>query len=408
MEQSCFSEKQEKDETKEGLQLRTSQPMRILFVTGSLVHGGAERHAITLANRLAERGHACHFAYVKDDPSQLGRLRLGPAGSVQCLYADRYLDLEALGRLRKLFVRLRPGVVFAVNPYALLYASLAKRLAGARAPLAVAFHSTLTRNLKERAQMLAYRPLFWAADCAVFVCEAQRRHWARRAVRGRRDVVIHNGVDLAHWAPCRADERRRLRGALGFGDADYVVGLSAVLRPEKNPGQLIEAISLLSPNTRALFIGDGPLRGEIEAQARRLGVADRVSITGFQDDVRPFLSACDVVALTSSTEALSLAAIEAMALARPVVHSEVGGAAELVRPGRNGFLYPAGDTPALVDRLAKLADPAARARMGVRARETAEAQFSEHAMVDRYEQLLLQLETTGTRNEELRRTAGAH
>lgn len=387
--------------------------MRLLFLTGSLVHGGAERHAITLANRLAERGHACHFAYVKDDPSQLGRLRLGPAGTVQCLYAGRYLDPEALARLRKLFVRTRPGVVFAANPYALMYASLANRLSGARAPLAVAFHSTLYRNLRERLQMLAYRPLFWAADCAVFVCEAQRRHWRRRRVHGRRDAVIHNGVDLAYWQPCGADERRRLRGALGFGDADYVVGLSAVLRPEKNPAQLVEAIALLNRraragSARALFIGDGPLRGEIEARARRLGVAAQVSITGLQHDVRPFLSACDAVALTSSTEALSLAAIEAMALGLPVVHSEVGGAAELVRPGRNGFLFPAGDTPALVERLAKLADPRARARMGARARETVEAQFSERAMVDRYERILLELETTGTRNEDLRRTAGAH
>lgn len=383
--------------------------MRVLFVTGSLVHGGAERHAITLANRLAERGHACQFAYVKDDPSQLGRLRLGPAGAVQCLYAARYLDLDALARLRKLVVRARPGVVLATNPYALLYASLAKRLAGSTASLAVAFHSTLYRNAKERLQMLAYRPLFWGADCALFVCEAQRRHWRRLRVHGRRDVVIHNGVDLAHWQPCGADERRRLRGALGFGDADYVVGLSAVLRPEKNPAQLVEAVSLLAKhNAKALFIGDGPLRGEIEARARRLGVADRVAVTGFQNDVRPFLSACDVVALTSSTEALSLAAIEAMALARPVVHSEVGGAGELVRPGRNGFLFPAGDTAALVDRLAKLADPALRARMGARARETVEAQFSERSMVDRYEQVLLELETTGIRNAELRRTAGAH
>jgi glycosyltransferase involved in cell wall biosynthesis len=383
--------------------------MKVLFVTGSLVHGGAERHAITLANRLAERGHACHFAYVKDDPSQLGRLRLGPGGSVQCLYAGRYLDVDALARLRKLFVRLRPGVVFATNPYALLYASLARRLAGCRAPLAVAFHSTFSRNAKERLQMLAYRPLFWAADCAVFVCEAQRRHWRRRYVHARRDAVIYNGVDLAHWQPCGADERRRLRGALGFGDADYVVGLSAVLRPEKNPVQLVEAVSLLSKhNAKALFIGDGPLRGEIEARARRLGVSGQVVVTGFQSDVRPFLSACDVVALTSTTEALSLAAIEAMALARPVVHSDVGGAAELVRPGRNGFLFPVGDTPALVERLAKLADPAARSRMGARARETVEAQFSERAMVDRYEQILLELETTGTRNEDLRRTAGAH
>ena len=156
------------------------------------------------------------------------------------------------------------------------------------------------------------------------------------------------------------------------------------------------------------MIGDGPMRGEIEERARRLGVAADIVITGFQQDVRPFVAACDTAVLTSFTEAFSLAAIEAMAMGKPVVHSEVGGAAEMIRPGREGFLYPIGDTGALVERLAALADPAMRGRMGAKARETVEAQFSERAMVDRYENLLIELETTRTKHAHVRRTAGAH
>jgi glycosyltransferase involved in cell wall biosynthesis len=393
--------------------------VRILFVTGSLVHGGAERHAITLANRLAERGHTCHFAYVKDDPAQLGRLRLGPRGEVECMYATRYLDGGALLRLHKRIVKSQPTVLVAVNQYALMYATLAARWAAAggnaRAPLATIFHSTLYRNAKERLQMLLYRPFFWAAHRAVFVCEAQRRHWRKRQVFGRRDEVIYNGVDLEHWSARPAEERRRLRAALGLGDADRVIGLSAVLRPEKNPVQLVEALALLRRRAaagdapfRALFIGDGPLRGEVEARAKQLGVAADVLVTGFQQDVRPFLAACDVAVLTSFTEAFSLAAIEAMALGLPLVHSEVGGAAEMVRHGRNGFLFPPGDTAALADRLAKLAERGTRERMGARAREAVEAQFSEPAMVDAYERMFLELETTGNGHEDLRRAAGAH
>jgi len=97
-----------------------------------------------------------------------------------------------------------------------------------------------------------------------------------------------------------------------------------------------------------------------------------------------------------------------MALGKPVVHSDVGGAAEMIRPGRNGFLFPVGDTAALVERLAALSDRAMCERMGGRAREVVEAQFSERAMVERYEKMLLELETTRTKHENLRRTAGAH
>ncbi|HEX5477207.1 MAG TPA: glycosyltransferase, partial [Burkholderiales bacterium] len=298
-----------------------------------------------------------------------------------------------------------------VNAYALLYATLALFGSRVRAPLAVTWHTTLVQGVKERLKMLYYRPFFWNADCLVFVCDAQRRYWLARGVSARSNKVIHNGVDARHWAPFSLEERRRLRGALGFADGDYVIGISAVMRPEKNHLELVKALALLRRRgigARALMIGDGPMRAAVEERARRLGIAASVTITGLQQHVRPFLGACDAVALTSRTEALSLAAIEAMSLGKPVVHSDVGGAAEMILPGHNGFLYPPGDTAALVERLSLLAQPAARERMGEQARRTVEGQFTEVAMVDRYEQLLLDLEMERIRHANVRRTARAH
>ena len=378
--------------------------MRLALVTGSLVHGGAERQAITLANRLAERGHECHAIYVKNDPSQLSRLRLQPPSSVRCLHASQYFDLTALSHLHAAFDRLAPHAILATNPYALMYASLANP----GAPLLVTLHSTYIRTLKEQLQMLAYRPFFWSAACAVFVCERQRRHWLRRGLFGRRNRVIYNGVELEHWQPVNGTALRR---ALGFGENDFVIGLSAVLRPEKNPTQLVDAIARLRKHglpARALFIGDGPERTRVEARARALGVADRVVISGLQEDVRPFLSVCDVVALTSFTEAFSLAAIEAMALGRPVVHADVGGAAEMIQSGHDGWLFPVGDTATLVDRLGVLADPVVRARMSENARATVSQRFSERAMVEHYEALLTDISATRSKSEQLRNRATAH
>ena len=385
--------------------------MKLLFLTGSLVHGGAERHSITLANRLAERGHECAAVYVKNDPSQLDRLQLAE-GRVHCLHAQRYLDLPAVRKLRGLIEEFLPAVVVAANPYALLYASLALRLGAARPPLMATFHSTKLLNAKEHLQMLFYRPFFWNAACAVFVSERQRAHWRRRQVFARRNEVIHNGVDTERWQPWSREEQAALRRALGFSEDELVLGMSAVLRPEKNPVQLVEAVAALRLRgipARALLIGDGEMRPAVEARARALGVAADVAITGLQREVRPFVAACDALVLCSSTEALSLAALEAMALGKPVVHSDVGGAPELIRHGRNGFLFPAGDTAALVDRLAQLADRSLCQRMGARARECAETRFSERSMVERYEKTLIELETARTTHAtKVRRTAGAH
>jgi len=374
--------------------------MRLFFLTGSLVHGGAERHAVTLANRLAARGHDVHFAYVKNDPSQLCRLQV-PA---TCLHAQRYLDFSAVRSLKEMLRRVRPTVVLATNPYALMYASLARP----EAPLAVSLHSTYTRTVKEWLQMLAYRPFFWRADRAMFVCERQMQHWRRRGLFARSNQVIYNGVDPDYWLPQPATP---IRSILGMYATDFVIGMSAVLRPEKNPVQLVEAVAMLrrrSIPARALLIGDGEMRPAIEAAARRCGVAESIAITGLVQDVRPFLAACDALALTSHTEAFSLAAIEAMALALPVVHADVGGAAEMIRPGHDGFLFPAGDTGTLVDCLAALADPAKRSALGRNARQTVETRFSERAMVERYEGSLNELASIRSKRESLRRRATAH
>ena len=144
--------------------------LRPIFVTASLAHGGAERHAITLMNRLAERGHECHAVYIKSDAGQIERLRLRDGGSVHCHGALRYLDRHALADFAKRIARVGPSVIVAANPYALMYSWLALRRLRLRVPLVVTYHSTRVLGAKEHLQMILYRLFFWASDCAVFVC----------------------------------------------------------------------------------------------------------------------------------------------------------------------------------------------------------------------------------------------
>jgi len=228
--------------------------------------------------------------------TQLNRVRLRDGGAVRCRNAVRYFDRRALADFAEHISRIRPSAIVAANPYALMYSSLALRLSRQRVPLIATYHSSRFLGAKERVQMMIYRLFFWMADCAVFVCEKQSAFWLRRGVFSRRNEVIYNGVDTQEfcdrWSP---EERRTLRSALGYSEGDYVIGISALLlRPEKNHCNW----SRRSPCSagrgipaRALMIGDGEMRGAVEARARELNVERDVVITGLQQEVRPYIAA---------------------------------------------------------------------------------------------------------------------
>jgi glycosyltransferase involved in cell wall biosynthesis len=368
---------------------------RPLFVTGSLGHGGAERHAIGLLNALAARGHECAAVYVKNEEKQLSRIRGAAPEAVRCLDASRFLDRRALMRFARFLLEFRPAVLVAANEYALTYATLANRWSGLHAPVVATFHTTWLQGAAEHVKMLLARPCFWSATRTVFVCERQRRHWLWRGVGSRHNEVIYNGIDTEHFRDRSTPESRAmLRQGFGFAEGDFVIGISAVLRPEKNHSQLVDALFALRGSrlpARLLIIGDGPLRAEVEAQAAALDLADSVRVTGFVLDVRPFLAICDAMVLCSLTETFSLAGLEGMAMGKPLVLSDVGGAAEMVEAGVTGDLFPVGDTDALVAALAKLAEPGRAPPMGAAARRAVETRFSETTMVDRYERLLAEV-----------------
>lgn len=244
--------------------------------------------------------------------------------------------------------------------------------------------------------MVLYRHLVRRADLLVFVCQAQADHWHVHGLRARRDAVIHNGIDTARftdtWTPA---QKAALRARHGLRGDEYLVGLCAVMRPEKAHGDLLQALALLARQglrVPALLIGDGPERARIEALAAALGLQGQVRITGSLADVRPAVAACDAMVLSSrSVETFSLAALESMALGKPMVMSDIGGARELVQHGDNGLLYPAGNVAALADQLRRLADPRLRRRLGERAREHVVPAFDVVRMAQRYEETLLGL-----------------
>ena len=378
-------------------------PINVLFILNSLCVGGAEKQVISLINRIDRSRYATSLLYLKQADDLLAQIDPGscPHG-LRCLGVKKGIEWSAIRQIARHIVDHRIDIVVCTNMYALLYGWLARRLSGRGVRLVEVFHTTHIDSRKERLWMGIYRPVIRRTDLLVYVCRNQAAHWRRHGLRPRQDAVIHNGIDTQRFEDVwSVDDKIAVRRQHGFAAADYVVGLCAVMRPEKAHTDLLDAIARLrgqGVDIKGLLIGGGPDRPRVDAQIRALGLGDHVRVTGLIQDVRPAMAACDVMVLTTRTgETFSLSALEAMALGKPMVMTDIGGASEQVTHGENGWLYPAGDTQALAECLRALSDARLRATAGSKAARRVAEEFDVGGMVKGYERTLSALMVSGVK-----------
>lgn len=221
------------------------------------------------------------------------------------------------------------------------------------------------------------------ADRVVVLTEREmQEHLERRIGRPGQFVVIPSGVDLdavRAGALSREEARRRLGVP---ADGLLLVGVGRLV-PVKGFDLLVRALPAIVrevPAARLLLVGEGPERAALEAEARGLGVAERLVLVGAHAEVVPFLSAADLLVAPSRNEGLGRALVEAMALGRPVVATRVGGIPAVVIDGETGRLVPPENPAALAGAVIELlGDGGLRHRMGEAGRRRAE-QFSLEVM----------------------------
>lgn len=350
--------------------------------------GGAERHSIDLRHRLRQRGHHVDLLVFgpRRSPAILAMPGIDPFIAIG---ADGMSKPGGWVRVHRALRETRPTVILAVNQTPLIVSVVSRALRATRARIACVFHTTLLRESEEQ-RLGLFRGALRRADAIVYVSDNQRRLWEGRDLRAPRSEVILNGIDLDRFSGGAAD-RAASRGRLGYTDDDFVVGSVAALRPEKNQVQIIDAVADLRRRgvaARGLLVGDGPMREAIVQRCRQHGLEEQITLAGEQDDVRPWVAACDVGVLPSvAVETFSLSALEFLASGVPMVMSDIGGASEIVENGRNGFLFSPGDTPQLVDRLLDVSQPERRVSFSAQARPSVQ-HLAIDRMVDQYEDLL--------------------
>ena len=352
-------------------------------VIQTLRGGGLETMAVNLALGLQARGVRSSVLVLDDGGVLEGRLDAA-ALPYTVLGGARYAEPSTHLRLVRALAAHEGRIVHTHHMAALASAALAARTRGGRL-----VHTEHAFEYLLEAPRLR-RGLRWLSRAThAFVViggEPQVRYY--------RDVVgvaphrlrsIANGVDLTAYRP-DPDARAR-RQALGLPEGP-LVGTVGRLAAVKNQAMLVRAIATLRARGRPVslaLVGDGDERPALEALARELGVADLVHVLGWRTDVARVLGCLDVFALSSWTEGLPMAVLEAMAAGTPVVSTAVGDVPRVLEGGRVGRLVPIDDDAALAATLdALFADDAARHALGAAARDAVERHHSQDAMVDAY------------------------
>ncbi len=305
-------------------------------------------------------------------------------------------EIRSLAALYGVYRRWRPAIAhhFTIKPN--LYGTLAARLAGV--PVVVATVTGLGyiwADSGPKAWLLRatlrpiYRRVLRLADAVIYLNEADRE-----VLGGRRTAVIPGeGIDLTEFSPeaVPPDRRLALRQALGLGPDTPVVLMVGRMLQHKGVGEFVEAARRVRPAfPEAAFLLVGPSdEGNpawIPVEALRAWeAAGLIRYLGPQEDVRAWMAIADVVVLpTYYREGLPMVLVEAAAMGRPLVATDVPGCREVVEDGVNGVLVPPRDGAALAGAIeALLRDAELRARFGAAARRLAEGRFSDRQVVDR-------------------------
>ena len=375
--------------------------MKILRIIARLNVGGPARHVVWLTEGLKADGYETLLVAGVVPPGEDDMSYAAAAAGVQPFMLpemSREISLKdalTIWKLFRLMRREQPDIVHTHTAKAgtvgrvagLMYSALAAR----RCRFVHTYHGHVFHSyygkFKTRLFLAIERFLArFATDRIVVISEQQRREINEVFRVGRREqfAVIPLGIDLSAYASWQ-DRRPRWRAELKLKDDDLLIGIVGRVTEIKNHRLFLEAAALLKKTigsrVRFVVIGDGNLRRDLEEQAKSLGLENDVSFPGTRNDPENFYPALDIVALTSLNEGTPLTLIEAMANARPVIATAVGGVVDLLgdpwlpvsqadeasryRICQRGISVPSGDAQGFARGLARLIeDPGLRDDLG--------------------------------------------
>jgi glycosyltransferase involved in cell wall biosynthesis len=371
------------------------RPLRVLQVIAGMNIGGAENVVSTLAQRLDRQRFTVALCCTKALGVLAERLKI-ETPDVDVMLAstpNSLLRYSAPLALYRKISQFRPDVVHTHGITALLHTG----------PLAVPrllppwVHTFHFGNYDNRPASRAFKAegfLSRYPTQLIAVADAQRDSIIRRhRVPADRIATIVNGVRPRPVLGSSASMQKRVE--FGYAPDDIVVGSIAVLSEQKGVTFLLRAFRRLvdeGSQAKFLIVGGGTLEKTLRNEAQELGLGDRVQFTGWREDAGELMTMLDVFVMSSLWEAMPMALLEAMAMSRAIVVTDVGDNRQIVDGGQCGILVPPGDPAALATAISRLvADPHLRCSLGEAARSQLHERYTVDRMVTAYEDLYAEL-----------------
>lgn len=377
------------------------QKIRVAFILTQLELGGAQKHLLSLLERLdPERFEA--ILLTSTDP---GPLTL----CAKELLGDRLIGIPSLRREVNPVMDLKAGrKIFSIlQDHSVDIAHTHSSKAGILGRWGA--HRAGVKNIVHTVHGFGFTPEQPLWEKRLYIKMEQRAASvtdriiavSRAAIEeGRRwNIGIRSQYD---WIPCGIDveefEERpplQMKQELGILPESPLITMIACFKPQKAPLDFVRAAAKVVvgfPQARFLMVGDGVLRPQIERERERLHLQDKLILAGWRRDIPAILAASQAVVLTSRWEGLPVTLLEAMASRKPIAATAVGGTPEIVQDGENGFLSSPGDIEAIAHSICRLlTDPKEAAAMGESGRKRLTADYEVTETVRRLENLYEEL-----------------
>lgn len=346
--------------------------LRVLQVVQSLNVGGLETVVIELCRKLVALGVHTDVCCI-EEPGELAGKLAGEAIEVFSLDKPAGIHLGSVRRLRQEIQRRGYHVIHSHSSMGHFYGCLAAKLGGR--PIVHTRHQmsrTLSWKQKVRARLCAMATQrMIGVSAAVTQCNVADYSLPESRVR-----TIYNGIDTARFEDIPAPSTIRVIGTIGR------------LQPVKNQLSLLRVFERLvrrHSDLRLRIVGSGQSQQELEEYAKAAGLSERVDFAGYQSDIPQQMAQIDAFVMSSLSEGMPIVLIEAMAAARPVVVTAVGGIPEMIEPGKTGLMVERRDDDALEAAIRQLIEhPEQAAGMAKQARQDAVERFDIGQMASHY------------------------